>query len=124
MGQTDTGVKLLEKDGYTFKAFCVYNADGTGWFFPSRQAVTDNSTFTLNLEDQYDSRDKAAVRVFFDDGTQKDSILEQLSTHPSRWVNMIYMYIYSRLGNYIGQNILGGDLNINLSSVVRELLWV
>ena len=74
----------MKYDGHEFKAFCIYNDDGTGWFFPSKEAVTDNGTFTLNLEDQYDYRDVAKVRVFFEDGSQKDSTLEQLSTHTSR----------------------------------------
>ena len=83
-GSTKTGIKKLKHDGYKFKAFCIYNEDGTGWFYPSKQAVTDNNTFTLNLDDQYDSRDVARVRIFFEDGSQKDSTMEQLSTHTSR----------------------------------------
>ena len=83
-GDNSTGVKTLQHNGYKFKAFCLYDAsDGTGWFYPSTEAVTDNGTFILNLESQYTYRDQARIRIFLENGHQKDSTLEQLTTYKS-----------------------------------------
>ena len=81
-GSRVTGVKTLLYNGYQFKAFCMYDPQTRlGWFFPSTQAVTNNATFTLNLESQYTHRDQAKVRIFFQNGDQKDSVLEQLTMY-------------------------------------------
>ena len=83
-GSTFSGVKTLSYNGYTFKAFCEYHSDGTGWVTFSTKAVTDNATFTMNLESQYSSRKQAQVRIFLNDGSQKVVTLGQMSDYDSR----------------------------------------
>ena len=77
-------MKTLSYDGYIFKAFCEYHADGTGWVTFSTKAVTDNATFTLNLESQYSYRRLAQVRIFLNDGSQKVLTLGQMLEYDSR----------------------------------------
>ena len=83
-GSASSGVKILSQNGYLFKVFCEYHADGTGWVTFSTKAVKDNATFTFDLESQYSSKRQAQVRIFLNDGTQKVATLGQISEYNNR----------------------------------------
>ena len=87
LGSTETGVKDLYYSGYMYHAFCEYHPeDGMGYVTFSNGAVTDNGTFTLNLQENANDRSHAQLRVFMNDGSQKLFNLDQMDEYKDRRV--------------------------------------
>ena len=74
----------LTSGSHTFKAFCQFNEDSTGYFFPSLEAVQFNDTFELNIQEQFSERNEILVRVIQDDGNQLDAKQEELQQFSGR----------------------------------------
>ena len=81
-GSTSNGVKVIKTNNTTFKVFCIFNEDQTGWVYVSTEAI--KSKFDVSKQNFH--RDQVKVRIFFNDGTQKDSKLQQITAYSNRSV--------------------------------------
>ena len=82
---TSTGVYSLTSGSHTFKAFCQFNDDSTGYFFPSLEAVQFNDTFELNIQEQLSDKSEIMIRILQDDGSQLDAKQEQINMYSERY---------------------------------------
>ena len=81
-GSTSNGVKVIKTNDTAFKVFCIFNDNQTSWVYFSTEAI--KSKFDVSKQNFH--RDQVKVRIFFNDGTQKDSMLQQITAYRNRSV--------------------------------------
>ena len=74
--------------------YCDYDVTrGTGIMYLSNDAVQDNATFTLDIEQLYDVKSFAKIVLFLADGSQQEVTIKQLPMYSDRDLFLLHKQI-------------------------------